>query len=442
MANAKPYFNSDDLVKSVLRRISVPLSQNTYMYDDILAFANEELLLNAVPQVKQAHQEYFVYKKTVPLVSNISVYPIPDRALGMVLRDLNWSDASGNFFDMSKVAEEDKAYFQQNIGSNQSIGLYYVEGNTIVLTPQVVSNPTGSLNFFIYLRPNQLVRPDRAAKIQNFLKTITISSAIADGDNITITTGNQSAVPNSQIFTAIAGGSPVGNQFLIDADPTVTAGNLNTAITNALIDGTSTSLSGAVITFNYDDLSTTFNIISTGIAVDNNNVYIQFDQLPSTYTDPDTNETSALYTANGLVDFLQTNPGHRTYTYDIKLRQILAGNIGRFTATDLQTYLNNSSGGTLSYMQIVVGDYICLQNECIIPQIPPELHNALAERTASRVLMGQGDAAGYQMSQGKIAEMDVKQAEIINSRVEGSVTKVFNRNNLLRMGKRSSIRRV
>lgn len=438
--SAKPYFNSDDLVKSVLRRISSPLSQNTYTYDDILAFANEELLLNAVPQVKQAHQEYFVFKKTVPLVSNVSVYPIPDRALGMVLRDLNWSDASGNFFDMAKIAEEDKAYFARNISSNQGMGQYYIEGNTVVLASQLVTNPTGSLNFFLYLRPNQLVRPDRAAKILNFVKNITISSAIADGDNITITTGNQSVAPNVQTFTAIASGSPVGNQFLIDADPQVTAGNLNTAITNALIDGTSTTLSGVVIMFNYDDITTTFNIISSGILVDNNNVYIQFDQLPSTYTDPDTNQTSPLYVANGLVDFLQTNPGHRTYTYDVKLRQILAGNIGRFAMSDLQTYLNNSSGGVLQFMQIVVGDYIGLQNECIIPQIPSELHNALAERTASRVLMGQGDAQGYQMSQSKIAEMDVKQAEIINSRVEGAVTKVFNRYSMLRSGKRGTIR--
>src|SRR4029079_8436138 len=113
---------------------------------------------------------------------------------------------------------------------------------------------------------------------------------------------------------------------------------------------------------------------------------VKFDQLPSTYTDIDTDITEPLYVTNSLVDFLQTNPGHRTYTYDIKLRQILPGNVGKFKITDLQTHLSNSNAGNLNYYSIQIGDYICLSNECIIPQIPPELHSNLAEMVAGRIL--------------------------------------------------------
>ena len=170
-------------------------------------------------------------------------------------------------------------------------------------------------------------------------------------------------------------------------------------------------------------------------------MYIEFDQLPSTYTDPETIVTTPFFTVNSKVDFLQTEAGHRTFTYDIKLKGI-NGNIGKFKTNDLKNFMNNSSGGQLSFYNIQIGDYICLANECIIPQIPSELHNALAERAASRILMALGDQQGLQNSQAKIAEMDRKQDTLIGSRVEGSVNKVFNSFSLLRVGKRSSRRRV
>lgn len=443
MAKAKPYYTTTALIESIKARIAMPLSQSTYQYNDIVRFLNEELQLNAVPAVKEAHEEYFVFKTMTPLVDGISRYPIPDRAIGMALRDLAWSDSSGNFFKMSRVAPEDKAFFQQNVGSNQAIGKYYLEGNEVVLTPQVSTGAVGNLNFFIFLRPNLLVRDDRAATIQSFLKTITIDNAtIAPNNTITITTGNQTPTPVESLFTAVTGSPSTAYEFQIGGTSAITAANLNTAITNLGLEDITNSISGAVITINYNDLSSTFVVNGNGITVDNNNTYIQFDQLPSTYTDPDTNLTENLYTAGELVDFLQMNPGHRTYTYDIKLRQILAGNIGVFKTSDLQSYLNNSSGGLLQFLPIKVGDYICLANECIIPQIPPELHNALAERAAGRILMAMGDMQGYQVSQAKVAEMDKKQGTLIGSRIEGSVPKVFNSMSLLRLGKRSNRRRI
>ena len=287
-----------------------------------------------------------------------------------------------------------------------------------------------------------MVRDDRAAIIQSFQKdVILLNNNISVGDTFTLSTGNQTPAPNVYIFTATSG-TPVGLQFLIGPDVNTTTQNLYNAISSANIDGVTTSVLLNDITINYDDITTSFTYSNlNSFSVDNNNIYIQFDQLPSTYTDPETNETTSFYTVGSKVDFLQTNPGHRTFTYDIKLKAI-NGNVGKFTLTDLQNYLNKSSGGMLSFYNIQIGDYICLQNECIIPQIPPELHNALAERAASRILMALGDQQGLSNSQAKIAEMDKKQATMIGSRVEGSVNKVFNSFSLLRIGKRSSRRRM
>lgn len=438
MAGVKPYYTTNSLISSIKLRIMFPTSQSTLTYNDILTMINEELQLSAVPAIRELHEEYFVYKcPPTPLVNGISRYPIPNRAQGMAVRDINWSDTSGNFFKMSRIAPEEKSFFQQNVGSNQAIGKYYVEGNEIIITPQVSTGATGSLNFFIYLRPNYLVRDDRAAVIQGFQKALVVSdnSQISVGDTIIITTGNQTNAPIASLLTAVAS-SPGLHEFEIGATAAITAANINTAINDLGLEDVSCTVSASIATVGYSDITTSFSVASSGVTVDNTNIYIHFDNLATTYTDPETDITETLYDVANTVDFLQTDPGHRTYTYDIKLRQILPNNVGKFKATDLQTWVNNSSGGPQKYVSVQVGDYICLSNECIIPQIPPELHSKLAEMVAARILMAIGDKEGLAVSMGKLAEMDKQQAALIGQRVESSVPKVFNQFSLLRLGKR------
>lgn len=515
MANVKPYMTSDDLIASIKRRISFPLSQNTFQYSDMLSFLNEEMQISAVPSVKQEHEEYFVYRQTVDLVYGVSRYEIPNRSIGMTLRDVKFADSSGNFYDMTRIAPEDKAFFQQSNGSNQTISKYYIEGNEIVLTPSVQTGVSGKLIFWIFLRPNSLVRNDRAAIIRHYEKDIVISnnSNFEVGDEFIISTGNNSSTPNEYIFTAInsnvqtlvsidingiitttaphgftvgqyttiilsgvsglvpsltgnaisvvstgtntfqivgipittagTGGSySIPNQFICDVDATTSAINLNSAISVAAISGVTPNIvTAGTINITYMDISNTFESVKkasplnpSAITIDNSNISISFDQLSSTYTEPETMQVSSLYTVGSNIDFLQTNPGHRIYTYDVPIVSI-NGTVAKFATSNLQTYATNSNGGTLTYFNIKIGDYICLANESIIPQLPPEVHSALAERAASRVLMAIGDMQGYQVSQAKLAEMNKNQETLIGSRIEGSVTKVFNRYSLLRLGK-------
>ena len=518
--------STNDLVDFIKLSMMFPTDQSTMQYNDIVKLMNQELQNSAVPSIMETHEEYFIYKVTVPLITNIAVYPIPNRALGMVLRDLKYSDNRGNFFDMSRIAPEDKAFFQNNTGVNQVLSHYYVEGNNIVLTPQNNTNPTGYLNFFFFLRPNFLVRNDRVCTIENFVKDITITdyTAIQPGDTIQIVarnqtvdpdvltlfavnnsvqsitsnavstddtnsivtvtnahniasganfevtiTGNTGSIPSINgtyqatstgantfsipvnVTTGGTGGTyTITGQFKVETSNAVTATNLKNA---ALLLDLDASLLAApndnTVRIDYVNVSDTFetaqvttNDVLTGIIdIDVDNVYIQFDQLPTTYTDIDTQVEETLFSDGCYVDFLQTLPGHRTYVYDVVLEEILSNNIGKVSATSLQTYQNNSSGGVLTYLPIIPGDYMALQNECIIPGIPPELHSALAERTCSRILMAIGDREGYAISQQKIADMNKNQTTMIGSRVEGSVPKVFNRNNLLRIGKRTVRRR-
>lgn len=439
MSNVKPYYTTSQLLVSIKNRIGFPFSQNTLTENDVIQMMNEELQINAVPAIKELHEEYFVYKcPPTPLVNGISRYPIPSRAMGMSVRDINWSDTSGNFFKLTRIAPEEKSFFQQNVGSNQAIGKYYLEGNEIVITPQVQTGATGSLNFFIYLRPNYLVKDDRAAVIQEFQNRTTVNNAsLNPGDTFTIITGNQTPSPVITTLTAVNAAPSLPNEFEIAATNTLTAVNIKNTINALSLEGVTATNSDGMVIVAYEDISSTFESSSTGLSVDNTYIYVRFDAtFQPDYTDLETDKTTALYVQNSKIDFLQTDPGHRTYLYDIKLREILPNYVGKFKSADLKTYLNNSSGGAQQFSPIKVGDYICLANECIIPQIPPELHSALAERTAARILSAIGDKEGLAISQAKIAELDKQQASLIGQRVDSSVPKVFNQFSLLRLGKR------
>ena len=453
MAKKTPFMTSDDLIRFIELSMFFPRDQSTLTYNDILELAYQEMLIGAVPSIMVTHEEYFSFKRREPLLANIGKYDIPNRALGMVLRDLKYSDANGNFNDMTRIAPEDKAFFQNNTGVNQVISKYYIEGNEIVLTPQTSLNPTGYLNHWIFLRPNSLVRNDRACIIQNFVKYITLSNyaALVPGvSSIEIETNVQSISPTVYTFTAVSG-TPGPFQFQIGGDNVSTAANLNAAIVAAGLLSTVITVGTTatnVLAFTYNNISTTFYPLNGVIDIDINNIFINFNQLPNSYTDIDVGVPETLYSDGCLVDFLQTLPGHRTYNYDVTLIAINpynsttnATSVGQFAVSQLQDFNNNSSGGTMTFYNIIIGDYICLQNECIIPQIPPELHSALAERTVSRILMGMGDRDGYVASQNKLAQMDAAKDTLIGSRVESSVPKVFNRYNLLRMGKRVVRRR-
>lgn len=411
MAQVKPWMTSNNLIKSVKRRILFPTNQATFNDDEILKFANEELMNSQVPSILQFHEEYFVQKLVVPLESNQSRYPIPNRAIGMKLRDLFHQDSNGNLFEMSQITSEAKAVYQINLGSNMTYQKYYVEGNEIVVVPNVGSAPTGSLVFFIYLRPNQLVKDERAAIIKSFNKKVTIDNAqIVAGDTFKF---------NSTTFTAVAG-APSSLEFQIGGTSIITASNLMSAINaSGVTSATTDTPPTSTIVINYTNLKTTTMSTNNPAAIQiTTQQGVEFNSLESSYFNPFTQITEDLFLSGSVIDILQTNPGHRTYNYDITIQNI-DGNSAYFNPSDIS-------------LETKVGDYICLQHECIIPQIPPDLHNLLAERTSSRILSAIGDRDGLQVSAAKIAEMEKNQGSLIDNRVDGSIQKISARHSILR----------
>lgn len=401
---AKPWLTTQGLINAVKRKISLPIEQATFSLADVISFLNEEMQISQVPSIMEFSEEYFVYKVRTPLVANVTHYDIPDRAIGMKVRDIFIEDENGNMGETARISPDDKAYWQSNAVNYTQNYMYYVEGNQIVFAPNSQTS-TGYIVFYIYLRPNQLVMDDRAAIAQNFVKKITFGVNPSPGDTITI---------NGVVYTAVASGAGL-HEFNVGVSATATAANFAASLVaplSATSSGTTAQVSYSVGTYEFSSSNNDIEVSSeTGI---------NFDQLPSEWTDPDTLQTETLFEEGGVIDFLQTKPGHRIYEYD-------------------QTII--SIEGTTAFFssipeKFIVGDYICLANECIIPQIPPDLHNGLAERAGARILASIGDQQGLQVSMAKINEIDGRQGTLLNNRVTGGPMKISGRHSMLRNGKK------
>lgn len=436
--SAKPWLTSDDLIQSVKLNIMFPISQSTFTADDILSFANKEMATSQVPSILQFHEEFLVAVSNVSLQNNQSVYPIPYRAIGLKLRDLYYRDTSNNLTEMTRITG-DEDIFTYGSGSGTPPYKYKLQGNDIVLVPPIGNlTPVGSLIFVYYLRPNQLVSNNRAAIISNFTESVTLNNAsISPGDTVTINviqrstdspeavsfalTLNDIKIISSLVFTAVAG-SPGAGEFQIGATSIDTASNLVSAInTDNTYSATNGNPSSDTAIISFDNLmfqvqtsnTAGFSILpSTGV---------QFTNLPTTYLNPNTGVTTPLFVEGAIVDFLQTKPGHKIRNFDVKIP------IGGVTTNAIEF---NSSDVPLD---MEVGDYICLQFECIIPQIPSDLHEVLAERTSARIQKALGDQAGLQATQAQIQQMEGNQAKLIDNRTEGTPQKVVGRHTFLKI---------
>lgn len=398
----KPYYTSNTLIDAIKRKISFPSYQSTFSSDDLLAFANEEMLIAQVPNVMSFHEEYFVFPVDIPLKANKNRYNIPNRAIALKLRDLAYVDSNNNIFEMTRINSEDKSMYSTNYSLGDNPLRFYIEGNEIVIVGSA-TNISGKLTAYIFLRPNQLVLDERAAIISSFNRDITIS------DYTALVSGVSAVTIQGITFIAVSG-SPSANEFLIDVSNAATAANLSTAIANsASLSNISTNNLGATVTVISSD--EVLDISTGSTAAITLSIY---QQLACTTTIPSN------ITAGSLVDLLQTKPGHRTYAYDIKVPS------------------NGISGSSILLLDgnvprnMTVGDYVCSENECIIPQIPPDLHNALAERACARVLEALGDQQGLQNTMIKITDIEQKQGTLLSDRVDGSPQKITARHSLLK----------
>jgi len=184
MSNAFGVQTTSDLVEAVKRRGFIPDAQNALDDDDIIKFLNEEMHDSLVALILQYHEEYLVYISALTIIPNKSNYKIPYRALGRKIRDIKYQDNNGNLYPMTRILPEDRNYFQET-GFNPYKAFYF-QGDEIILIPGIGSLPVGNFIISFFMRPNTLVKEDRACQIVNANSTTGVIKVDKIPLNITV----------------------------------------------------------------------------------------------------------------------------------------------------------------------------------------------------------------------------------------------------------------
>jgi hypothetical protein len=155
--------------------------------------------------------------------------------------------------------------------------------------------------------------------------------------------------------------------------------------------------------------------VGTITAIDTLTGIIVLDLVPS------------FFSTNLRFDLLQKNTPHKTLDFDLTATVITSTYI-QFNPSDLPPNL-------------MVGDFVANAQECIIPQIPSEMHAMLAQSVLERVLGALGDQNGEALSKVKNQEYEKKLNSLISNRVDSSPKKIINRHGHLRSRNSTRINR-
>lgn len=375
------------LIKTIKRRGFIPSSQETFLDEDFLEMATEEVNLGLVPLIQKMHEEHLIYFQDIPLDVAIRKYPIPARAHGNKLRDVFLVDQNGNLFEMVRYSLGEIADFSSTTSYINNRG-FYLENNNIVLTNFEV-NQNFYLRVYFYMRPNKLVVESRGFTVNSL-------NAAVEQDYINPLSGTITAISadTQAIITSVAHGLSEGAKVLItssDSTPVVD-GIYEISVIN----------------------SNSFSVPVTTTVAGTTGSWVKYlDVIQATGSGiPDIFATTSIY------DMVQNISPNKIIHYDIPIN------------FQNQTIFIISFPADL-VPELVVGSYITPAEETIVPNIPTELHPILAQRVAVACLEAMGDEQNKQSAERKLKQMEDNSMTFLDNRVEGAQIKIKSKSSTL-----------
>ena len=169
-----PDYSTDALVADIKRRAAMPTSQALYTEANIVEFADEVMKSVLVPMIISVREEFYVTSHDFNSVANQATYAIPSKAIASGLRDVVFTDANGNEYNLPRVSQEERsarAHYPRTSG-------FFLQADRVGIYPTPTSiNDTFRLYYF--RRPNTLVPTDDAGKVtvvDTGTKTLTCQS--------------------------------------------------------------------------------------------------------------------------------------------------------------------------------------------------------------------------------------------------------------------------
>jgi hypothetical protein len=138
---------TDDLLAEVRARVAAPSANGLLSSEEILELADQEMRAELASLLIGVRSEYWLTSYTTSVTANTASYRIPDRSLGMGLRDVTLYDASGNEWNLIQVPA-DKRYFYARNTSNPPRAFTLENGQVTLLPTPTQSGYTLRLRYY------------------------------------------------------------------------------------------------------------------------------------------------------------------------------------------------------------------------------------------------------------------------------------------------------
>lgn len=178
-------FLTEDLVTSVKRRSLIPVSQTTFEDADIISLANEEMSITITPDIIQVREDAFLVSATTPIVGTVPDYKLPERAIGNAFKTLFYKTDNTNKWELPRQGPN-KLHDRVLTGQPAS---FFLKDDYVSLSP-VPSSSTGSLEFWYYRRPSELVSTANVGLVQS-ITTVGATTTLTLSNSINAVNGGQ-----------------------------------------------------------------------------------------------------------------------------------------------------------------------------------------------------------------------------------------------------------
>jgi hypothetical protein len=175
-----------DLISEARARTAAPATDGLVSDSELLSLADQEMRSEVAQILIAARSEYWLEESTASITSGTATYRIPDRALGMGMRDVTIYDANDNEWNLIQVPA-DRRYLYSTPNLSGAPSAFTLENGELTLLP-TPSSSDWTLRLRYYVMPPRLVQTSEAARISSAGSTTTLTLIVTTTPPSTVTT--------------------------------------------------------------------------------------------------------------------------------------------------------------------------------------------------------------------------------------------------------------
>ncbi|MCX6951313.1 MAG: hypothetical protein NTV51_03885 [Verrucomicrobia bacterium] len=149
-------YTADDLITEVRQSGAIPTATALGTLDaDILRAADDEVRGVLLPELVRVREEFYERRLDTTIAASATGMRIPDRAVGSVLRTVEWLNTSGSApLKLERLEPERVQWFASQANPTGNPWAFYLQGSRIMLVP--VPQQSGTLRVRFMQRPGRL----------------------------------------------------------------------------------------------------------------------------------------------------------------------------------------------------------------------------------------------------------------------------------------------